>query len=104
MWDQGFISRRSHARANRISWPIVAMSGTANTSGPLAFQINNSAWTPDGIFVTSLDASNSSVDLVWLPSSVPEPGTLGLTGLAVIGWVTYWRRRQSNAPAATLST
>ena len=34
-------------------------------------------------------------------TAVPEPGTLALSGVAAIGWVTYWRRRW-NRPAADI--
>ena len=30
-------------------------------------------------------------------TAIPEPGTLALSGLAAIGWVTYWRRRWRTA-------
>ncbi len=73
------------------TWPIVGLSGTATASGPMAFQINNSAWAAEGTFVTSLDPSGAAVDLVWLPSSVPEPGSLALVGAALA--LVAWRRR-----------
>jgi autotransporter-associated beta strand protein len=74
------------------SWPIVGLTGPATTSGPLAFQINNSAWMSAGTFVTALDPGGAAVDLVWLPASVPEPGTFALAGMAAAG-LTCWRRR-----------
>jgi fibronectin-binding autotransporter adhesin len=75
------------------SWPVVALSGSAVVSGPLAFHVDNTGWSAAGTFVTGPDAGGSAVDLVWLPASVPEPGTLALSGLAAIGWLAVRRRR-----------
>jgi fibronectin-binding autotransporter adhesin len=79
------------------TWPIITLSGSATASGPLAFQVDNSAWLAAGIFVTGPNPSGAGVDLTWLPASVPEPGTLALTGLAAISWATVRRRRRAGA-------
>jgi fibronectin-binding autotransporter adhesin len=57
-----------------------------------------------GTFGWGLDAADQSLSLTYTPTPVPEPGSLALSGIAAIGWVTFWRRRwQLNAPPSTLS-
>src|SRR5262249_5318466 len=72
-------------------WPVVAVSGSGATSGPLAFQIDNSGWSAAGAFATTASAGGSGVQLVWTP--VPEPGTLALAGGAAAGLAALRRRR-----------
>jgi fibronectin-binding autotransporter adhesin len=93
------------------SWPAVRWTGTY--SGPTDALVLDAATSFDtsgfenpinGTFGWSFDAADQTLSLTYSPTPVPEPGTLALTGMAAIGWVTFWRRRwQSNGPAATLS-
>ncbi len=76
------------------SWPVVALSGAATSSGPLAFQVDNSPWTAAGAFSTGPAAGGTGVELVWTPAPVPEPGTLALGSLAAGAVARWWRRRR----------
>jgi fibronectin-binding autotransporter adhesin len=82
------------------SWPAVTWTGAY--SGPtdaLALDAATSFDTTgfenpiNGTFGWSLDAADQTLSLTYTPTPVPEPGTLALTGIAAIGWVTFWRRR-----------
>ncbi len=48
-----------------------------------------------GTFGWSLDSADQTLSLVYTPSSVPEPGTLALAGLAAAGLA--WRRHGTNS-------
>jgi autotransporter-associated beta strand protein len=57
-----------------------------------------------GDFALSRSADGKSVIITFTPTAAPEPGTLALTAIGMIGWVTVWRRAlQSRIPAGTLS-
>lgn len=82
--------------AKPYTWPVIYYQGTYN--GPT----DSATLTADTLFDTSefqnpingtfslqFDAANRSIDLVYTPSPVPEPGTLVLTvaGIAIAGYV-----------------
>ncbi len=70
------------------SGPTDAATLDADTSFDTSGIVNPLA----GSFGWSLDAADQTLSLVYTPSSVPEPGTLALVGLAAAaGW---WRRRR----------
>jgi hypothetical protein len=86
------------------SWPAARWAGTY--SGPTDAAMLDAATNFDtsgfenpiaGTFGWSLDLPDQTLSLTYTPSSVPEPGTLALTGLVAIGWVTYQRRRALSA-------
>ena len=79
-----------------LSGPSDPLTLDAATS----FDISGIANPIAGTFGWSLDAADQTLSLTYTPSAVPEPGTLALTGLAVIGWVRYWRRRWIAEPVA----
>jgi fibronectin-binding autotransporter adhesin len=93
------------------SWPAAHWAGTY--SGPTGVAALEAATSFDtsgflnpmaGTFGWSLDSTDQTLSLTYTPTAVPEPGAFVLTGMAAIGWVTFWRRRwQSNGPPATLS-
>ena len=89
------------------SWPAARWAGTY--SGPTDVALLDAATNFDtsgfvnpiaGLFSWSLDSADQALSLTYTPSAVPEPGTLALTGLAAIGWVTFWRRRWTTESAA----
>jgi autotransporter-associated beta strand protein len=65
------------------TWPIVALTGTGTTSGPLAFQVNNAAWANAGSFATGADPAGG-IDLTWTPT--PVLATLTWTGATSSSW------------------
>jgi fibronectin-binding autotransporter adhesin len=93
------------------AWPAVHWDGTY--SGPTdstslaastAFDTSGFVNAAAGTFGWNLDPNERTLLLTYTPTAVPEPGTLVLSGMAAIGWVTFWRRRwQSYGPSATLS-
>jgi autotransporter-associated beta strand protein len=81
-------------------WPAVRWAG--NYSGPTDPTALNSATVFNtsgflnptaGTFGWNLDTTSQTLSLVYTPSSVPEPGTLGLIGVAAAGFAL--RRRYS---------
>jgi hypothetical protein len=93
------------------AWPVITFAGTytgptdsVTLTADTLFDLSQFQNPHTGTFTMQFDGMNKSIDLVYTPSAVPEPGTLALAGMAAIGWVTFWRRRwQSNGPSATLS-
>jgi hypothetical protein len=93
------------------SWPAARWAGSY--SGPTDVAALDAATSFDttaflnpvaGTFGWNLDLAGQTLSLTYTPSAVPEPGTLVLSGMAAIGWVTFWRRRwQSNNSSANLS-
>jgi hypothetical protein len=78
-------------------WPAVEWAG--HYAGPTDAATLDAATSFDasgflnpiaGTFGWSLDTASQTLSLIYTPSSVPEPGTLGLIGLAAAGLV--WRR------------
>ncbi len=69
------------------SGPTDAATLNADTSFDTSGIVNPIA----GTFGWSLDAADQTLSLIYTPSSVPEPGTLALAGLAAMGLA--WRRR-----------
>jgi autotransporter-associated beta strand protein len=86
--------------AQSYVWPAVRWDGTY--SGPTDAAALNAAtaFDPSGIvnpiagtFGWSLDLPGHTLSIVYTPSAVPEPGTLGLTALAGLAFVRRLRRR-----------
>jgi hypothetical protein len=79
----------------------VRVSSVATTSVFDSVNISPVMETVEALNVDAPTASFPALDLGLVTqfefTPVPEPGTLALTGIAAIGWVTFWRRRwQSN--------
>ena len=81
-------------------WPAVRWDGIY--SGPTDAAMLNAATAFDtsgivnpiaGTFGWSLDLPGRTLSIVYTPSAVPEPGTLGLTALAGLVLVRRLRRR-----------
>jgi PEP-CTERM motif len=93
------------------SWLAAQWGGTysgptdaATLDADTAFDTSGIVNQFSGTFGWSLDAADHTLSLTYTPSPVPEPGTLALTGIAAMGWVTFSRRRwRSNGPSATQS-
>ncbi len=80
------------------SWTAARWTGTyagptdaATLDADTSFDASGIVNPIAGAFGWSLDAADQSLSLVYTPSSVPEPGTLALAGLAACGLI--WRRR-----------
>ena len=87
-------------------WPFITFQGTY--SGPTdsatltadtlmdVSQFQNPV-APNSTFSVVYDAADKSIDLVYSPTPVPEPGTFGLVAVGVLGICaarrrTSWRR------------
>jgi hypothetical protein len=88
------------------SWPAVEWVG--GYAGPTNVAALDAATTFDtsefanpvaGTFGWSLDSANQTLALTYTPSAVPEPGTMCLSGLAVMG-MGWWARRRRAAKTA----
>jgi hypothetical protein len=83
------------------SWPAVEWTGAY--SGPTDMATLNSTTTFDssefanpiaGTFGWSFDSAGQTLSLTYTPTPVPEPGTLGMSGIAAAGLLTSCRRRR----------
>jgi fibronectin-binding autotransporter adhesin len=81
------------------SWPAARWAGTysgptnaASLDAATSFDTSGFVNPVSGTFGWNLDPAGQALSLVYTPSSVPEPGTLVLVGLAAAGFVC-WRRR-----------
>jgi fibronectin-binding autotransporter adhesin len=86
----------SHA----YTWPAVQWTGSY--AGPADVAALDAATTFDtsgvvnrntGSFAWSLDTADQTLSLTYTSTAVPEPGSLAMSGISAIGWVTFWRRR-----------
>jgi subtilase-type serine protease len=87
-------------QANHTWNNVVGLTGTATSTGPLVFQINNSAWSGFGAFTTAPATIGAGVELRWTP--VPEPvHLLLLCGGTAVGmrWFRKQRHEVKNAAA-----
>jgi autotransporter-associated beta strand protein len=89
-------------RSRPYEWPAVQWIGAY--TGPTAARELNAATTFDlnafanpigGDFGWSLDPAGHTLSLMYTPTSVPEPGTLALLGIAAIGFGLRRGRRLS---------
>jgi hypothetical protein len=77
------------------------LTGDANYQSGALIDSLTFAWpgSPTGAYDLALNVMGLSG-----ATTVPEPGALALSGIAAIGWVTFWRRRwQPTGHSATLS-
>ena len=102
--DQPDHGRPGHARrdgqlrpSRSYNWKFVSWQG--NYTGPtddatltstVLFDASNfvNPLDPAGKFSLHYNAAGKEIDVVY---AVPEPGTLALVGLAVVGWVPFSR-------------
>jgi hypothetical protein len=94
------------------NWPAVRWTGSY--AGPTELAALDAATTFDtsgvvnpiaGNFGWTLNAADQTLSLTYTPTAVPEPGSLALSGIAAIGWVTFWRRQwQANKASTQHST
>jgi fibronectin-binding autotransporter adhesin len=81
-------------------WSAVRWAGTySGPTGATALDVDTVFDTTGflnpvaGTFGWSLDTADHTLSLTYTPTPVPEPGTLALSGMAAIGWLTFcWRR------------
>jgi autotransporter-associated beta strand protein len=57
-----------------------------------------------GEFSPSLDAASRNLYISYVPYSVPEPGTLAILALGVLGLLAWTQRRNRKTPGAPLSS
>jgi autotransporter-associated beta strand protein len=90
--------------AKPYSW--LAASWAGNYSGPTDTTALNATTVFDtsgfqnpiaGTFGWSLDAADHTLSLTYTPGTVPEPGSLALTGLAALGFLVRHRRAGSRS-------
>jgi hypothetical protein len=84
----------------RYTWPFISYQGTYSGPTDSAIltadtQIDTSLFAnaipSTARFTIALDAPNKQIDLVYTPTAVPEPGTLGLVA---VGLLAVWRGRR----------
>jgi hypothetical protein len=86
--------------AQSYAWPAVHWDGAysgptdaASLTASTRFETSGFLNAAAGTFGWSLDVPDHTLALTYTPMAAPEPGTLVLSGIAAIGWVTFWRRR-----------
>jgi hypothetical protein len=84
----------------KYKWPFVSWQGTytgptdtASLTADTLLDATAFANPHPGTFTIQLDLPNSSLDLVYTPTPVPEPGTLGLVAVGALGVWRGSRRR-----------
>jgi autotransporter-associated beta strand protein len=86
--------------AHSYAWPVITFEGTyagptdsATLTADTLFDLSGFQNPHPGTFGMQFDAGNRSIDLVYSPSAVPEPGTLALTALGGLGLIRAISRR-----------
>ena len=73
------------------SWLIVDGNAASTITG--TFMVNNSSWSANGTFATSL--AGNDLMLTWTPSAIPEPSTYAaIAGAAALAAASWHRRRR----------
>lgn len=79
------------------TWTVATNSGGTITGS--AFSVNNSAWSVQGNFATTL--GTNEVLLTWTPSAIPEPSTYAaILGAVALGGAMWRRHRKPTIPPA----
>ena len=87
--------------ARSYAWPVITFAGTyagptdsATLTADTLFDLSGFQNPHPGTFGMQFDAGNRSIDLVYMPSAVPEPGTFALTTVGGILLIRAVRRRR----------